>query len=114
MLCAGGALTRTGLPLKSIALPTWMPISLDVRSLAITRKRTSAAVGSTPPMPLVTTLTRVRPLSAGACGGAPRSEEHTSELQSRPHLVCRLLLEKKKTPAKSDPPLKKKKKQKIQ
>src|SRR3989442_9953251 len=32
--------------------------------------------------------------SAGA-----RSEEHTSELQSRPHLVCRLLLEKKKTPA---------------
>src|SRR5690554_7779176 len=27
---------------------------------------------------------------------AIRSEEHTSELQSRPHLVCRLLLEKKK------------------
>src|SRR3989442_9377213 len=28
--------------------------------------------------------------------GLDRSEEHTSELQSRPHLVCRLLLEKKK------------------
>src|SRR5207253_5327209 len=28
--------------------------------------------------------------------GPPRSEEHTSELQSRGHLVCRLLLEKKK------------------
>src|SRR5439155_13532027 len=28
----------------------------------------------------------------------PRSEEHTSELQSRGHLVCRLLLEKKKIP----------------
>src|SRR3989442_4304537 len=28
-----------------------------------------------------------------------RSEEHTSELQSRPHLVCRLLLEKKKKTA---------------
>src|SRR5438874_5313509 len=28
---------------------------------------------------------------------APRSEEHTSELQSRRELVCRLLLEKKKT-----------------
>src|SRR5690625_6959452 len=27
-----------------------------------------------------------------------RSEEHTSELQSRGHLVCRLLLEKKKSP----------------
>src|SRR3989442_10065238 len=31
-----------------------------------------------------------------ALPSAPRSEEHTSELQSRPHLVCRLLLEKKK------------------
>src|SRR3989442_7477450 len=29
--------------------------------------------------------------------GHVRSEEHTSELQSRPHLVCRLLLEKKKS-----------------
>src|SRR5690554_7502684 len=29
-------------------------------------------------------------------GCSIRSEEHTSELQSRPHLVCRLLLEKKK------------------
>src|SRR2546422_7092149 len=29
--------------------------------------------------------------------GDARSEEHTSELQSRLHLVCRLLLEKKKT-----------------
>src|SRR5438445_3156675 len=28
--------------------------------------------------------------------GEPRSEEHTSELQSRQYLVCRLLLEKKK------------------
>src|SRR2546422_5825461 len=28
---------------------------------------------------------------------SPRSEEHTSELQSRLHLVCRLLLEKKKS-----------------
>src|SRR5690554_1605078 len=32
----------------------------------------------------------------GGWGGGIRSEEHTSELQSRPHLVCRLLLEKKK------------------
>src|SRR5256884_3596283 len=34
---------------------------------------------------------------AVASGGGARSEEHTSELQSRLHLVCRLLLEKKKT-----------------
>src|SRR3712207_8570471 len=33
---------------------------------------------------------------AGAGGGRTRSEEHTSELQSRQYLVCRLLLEKKK------------------
>src|SRR5207253_11223149 len=32
----------------------------------------------------------------GQRGGLERSEEHTSELQSRGHLVCRLLLEKKK------------------
>src|SRR3989442_9332413 len=32
----------------------------------------------------------------GRVRGGVRSEEHTSELQSRPHLVCRLLLEKKK------------------
>src|SRR6266496_4994819 len=32
----------------------------------------------------------------GDAGRAPRSEEHTSELQSRRDLVCRLLLEKKK------------------
>src|SRR2546421_520741 len=30
------------------------------------------------------------------CASVPRSEEHTSELQSRSDLVCRLLLEKKK------------------
>src|SRR3712207_7623404 len=33
---------------------------------------------------------------------ALRSEEHTSELQSRQYLVCRLLLEKKKQPAKTE------------
>src|SRR5205809_8078674 len=33
-----------------------------------------------------------------------RSEEHTSELQSRLHLVCRLLLEKKKTWSSCRPP----------
>src|SRR2546422_5549453 len=34
--------------------------------------------------------------AAAGTGGFVRSEEHTSELQSRLHLVCRLLLEKKK------------------
>src|SRR2546427_9336307 len=35
-------------------------------------------------------------LGGAVHGGAPRSEEHTSELQSQSNLVCRLLLEKKK------------------
>src|SRR3712207_7007767 len=38
---------------------------------------------------------RVDPVAEHALGD-PRSEEHTSELQSRQYLVCRLLLEKKK------------------
>src|SRR5215813_14824777 len=42
-----------------------------------------------------------------------RSEEHTSELQSRPHLVCRLLLEKKKKKCNTNLHKKKKKKKKI-
>src|SRR6266508_4804999 len=45
---------------------------------------------------------RRRPFTCGnrtrsPVGSPRRSEEHTSELQSRGHLVCRLLLEKKKT-----------------
>src|SRR5207253_10664310 len=52
---------------------------------------------------LVMAAMTTEPCSIAACGGAAtavpppelRSEEHTSELQSRGHLVCRLLLEKK-------------------
>src|SRR5258708_19601248 len=51
-------------------------------------------------------------LSVGACtppfdlnNRPPRSEEHTSELQSPDHLVCRLLLEKKKKQKTPPPPL---------
>src|SRR6266498_300596 len=51
---------------------------------------------------------------AAACPAVPRSEEHTSELQSRPHLVCRLLLEKKKKKKKCNHKKKKKKKKKKQ
>src|SRR3712207_7576413 len=40
---------------------------------------------------------RVALCRPGAVGIRARSEEHTSELQSRQYLVCRLLLEKKKT-----------------
>src|SRR3989442_5233984 len=54
-----------------------------------------AALGaqSAPPAPADTTSKNADPPPAAR--SAHRSEEHTSELQSRPHLVCRLLLEKK-------------------
>src|SRR5205814_2760404 len=42
--------------------------------------------------------TNALPTSNGKGTGSVRSEEHTSELQSLRHLVCRLLLEKKKKP----------------
>src|SRR5690554_7032333 len=49
--------------------------------------------GSVPGLIVMTTKT----VSLAPCSSVTtRSEEHTSELQSRPHLVCRLLLEKKK------------------
>src|SRR5258707_8700063 len=40
----------------------------------------------------------------GRAFGGKRSEEHTSELQSRQYLVCRLLLEKKKKARRTAPP----------
>src|SRR5207302_2185022 len=49
-------------------------------------------VGDNAPMALVELMDRPEP----ADPSARRSEEHTSELQSRENLVCRLLLEKKK------------------
>src|SRR5690348_18049983 len=53
----------------------------------------SAATGGCSPRP-GSSPTRSRTCRARPTGG--RSEEHTSELQSPVHLVCRLLLEKKK------------------
>src|SRR3712207_8675710 len=63
---------------------------------------TSARAGRTPSDHAANAVTRgrrARQRSASAPPTTPpiRSEEHTSELQSRQYLVCRLLLEKKKT-----------------
>src|SRR5689334_2036879 len=56
------------------------------------------AAGHRAPRPVRLRLSAARPGARlrQALGPAPRSEEHTSELQSQFHLVCRLLLEKKK------------------
>src|SRR5437870_10370461 len=49
----------------------------------------------------VGSLPRALAYNREATHGQGRSEEHTSELQSRGHLVCRLLLEKKKNQSRS-------------
>src|SRR5690349_23179921 len=64
------------------------------------RRRTSTPSDCSTPSRRRST-TSVPPRSAGPAGGS-RSEEHTSELQSRRDLVCRLLLEKKKNEISAD------------
>src|SRR5688572_31747687 len=53
---------------------------------------------------LGTRAARREPWKTAVSRGLARSEEHTSELQSQSNLVCRLLLEKKKTYPSSPPP----------
>src|SRR5690554_7089733 len=73
--------SRTNDQLRIVTGPVSMPfMGLLVNDCAYLVQATVMACG--------------RVISPNKIGG--RSEEHTSELQSRPHLVCRLLLEKKK------------------
>src|SRR5207253_11313668 len=58
-------------------------------------RRTLAANGMRDGVHIRLTLTRGVKYTSGMDPRLNRSEEHTSELQSRGHLVCRLLLEKK-------------------
>src|SRR5690625_6132522 len=69
--------------LYTLSLHDALPISDPAVRCPGPRRAAAAAPGRGSPAP------------SGACTAA-RSEEHTSELQSRGHLVCRLLLEKKK------------------
>src|SRR5256884_3617528 len=55
------------------------------------------------PSPTSTSRSCTRSGAGNSRSTACRSEEHTSELQSRLHLVCRLLLEKKKNKYLSNP-----------
>src|SRR2546429_1410774 len=69
-------------PCRAAAIPRCPPLSLRPTTCGTSPRPSppSSASRETPQSPLP----------------PPRSEEHTSELQSRLHLVCRLLLEKKK------------------
>src|SRR3712207_7462572 len=74
------------------ALPICPTASVSRTSASAVRLRSPRAWSAHHSRSTGTRWTRRSPLSAAA-----RSEEHTSELQSRQYLVCRLLLEKKKT-----------------
>src|SRR2546422_6448978 len=71
------------------------PVLREVDALGVTESELlamAAAAESSSEHPLAAAVMK----AAFAREVIPRSEEHTSELQSRLHLVCRLLLEKKK------------------
>src|SRR5690242_20866880 len=93
----------------TLSLHDALPISLTVTLPVPVERRTRAMEVLRRPVPrnsevLVSAITKgnyFAPLSGAGCCAAcgclsPRSEEHTSELQSHVNLVCRLLLEKKK------------------
>src|SRR3989442_9547895 len=81
---------------------TWMDTSLSAvtpGNCFVTReisRRASSGTSTSSERPGLSGRARHVHGYALLLGRRIRSEEHTSELQSRPHLVCRLLLEKKK------------------
>src|SRR3712207_8693932 len=78
---------------------TLFPYTTLFRSLDSSRARHTARSFSTESFPPGRTANRIeaeRSRTSQAVRSRSRSEEHTSELQSRQYLVCRLLLEKKK------------------
>src|SRR5690606_40460080 len=76
---------------------TLFPYTTLFRSFVIPASAYRTLSGLLSDMPAISTRSRrVRVRDADDRCEATRSEEHTSELQSRENLVCRLLLEKKK------------------
>src|SRR3712207_8850145 len=75
----------------TLSLHDALPISARTAMVMVCRTHGNCAMGSTR-RAASATMAPMAILMATAC----RSEEHTSELQSRQYLVCRLLLEKKK------------------
>src|SRR3712207_7265069 len=80
----------------TLSLHDALPISGDARAVVGHARRGRRDVAAVPRAEGAAAARRPV-LHAVGTGHAGRSEEHTSELQSRQYLVCRLLLEKKKT-----------------
>src|SRR5258708_14412488 len=88
---------RTGMPpMAGVTLYSalMVPAATVVMDIELTPACACTAVSAT--VQLVFAAQEPRPPSKPAFCPVRRSEEHTSELQSPDHLVCRLLLEKKK------------------
>src|SRR3712207_7029418 len=97
--------TTALLPLSKTWKLPWCPARDEWRrNMGYSHTRADHSAGTKDAIqPFVTT--RMAGRVVGEVTQAPgRSEEHTSELQSRQYLVCRLLLEKKKTKQSSVPP----------
>src|SRR5256884_4647468 len=75
---------------------TIMATARSPMSLATPASTTNKSDGEPDVPGSTTTATATLIFSSAITSSSIRSEEHTSELQSRLHLVCRLLLEKKK------------------
>src|SRR3712207_8820261 len=91
-------------PPRSTLFPyTTLFRSSEGTAAPLSRRRPAAGEPADAPAPngADTLVPRLAAVSLGAARLPHRSEEHTSELQSRQYLVCRLLLEKKK----NQPPL---------
>src|SRR5439155_14523568 len=85
-----GAIWKRWIEVLATLFLSWRDSGRERRSLIVTRENEHVVVRRAEP----TRDAMLRDAQAGNI--LARSEEHTSELQSRGHLVCRLLLEKKK------------------
>src|SRR3712207_6876228 len=93
-------------PPRSTLFPYTTLFRSGVRNAPVVAEKSvrSGVPGGAAPSGVSASRDPVGPSQARAVGGwTARSEEHTSELQSRQYLVCRLLLEKKKTPSLTAP-----------
>src|SRR5690554_7577590 len=80
----------------SLGLGSWMLYQLNLNAMILGLIAYVSYAFIYTPLKQVTPWAVIVGAFPGAIPPMLRSEEHTSELQSRPHLVCRLLLEKKK------------------
>src|SRR2546422_7697681 len=87
---------------QSTRVGFWIFSALELRSRAASARQARAKhCGSTAASAALRAAMIFGCFRANSGGNMRRSEEHTSELQSRLHLVCRLLLEKKKKNART-------------